>query len=131
MIKQKTVFTAGLLLCSAFAIAQGTKPAPKPAPKSTVSKPASTTKPVGAPLVLKNSLDTLSYAIGILDGSFFKQQGIDKLNYDVLKRAVQDVIEDKPNKLMEPNMADQILRQKLHEAAMKKYSLQLKKARIF
>lgn len=127
MIKQKTVFTAGLLVCSAFAIAQGTKPAPKPAAKPTVAKPATTTKPAigvkpaaAAPLVLKNSLDTLSYAIGILDGSFFKQQGIDKLNYEVLKRAVQDVIEDKPTKLMEPTMADQILRQKLQEAATKK-----------
>jgi FKBP-type peptidyl-prolyl cis-trans isomerase len=91
-----------------------TKPAPKPAPKpaTTPAKPA--------PFELKTSLDSMSYAIGVLDANFFKQQGIDTLNYEALKQAVKDVIENNPEVKMEPAMADQILRQKLQEAAQRK-----------
>lgn len=93
-----------------------TKPAPKPAPK-----PATTpVKPAPKPFELVTSLDSMSYAIGILDATFFKQQGIDTLNYEALKQAVKDVIENNPNAKMEPAMADQILRQKLQEAAQRK-----------
>ncbi len=99
------------------------KPAAKPATKPSTAKP--TAKPVAKPttakpFVLKNSLDSLSYAIGVLDATFFKQQGIDTLNYEALKQAVYAVIEGKGTLLMEPNMADQVLRQKLQEAAQKK-----------
>lgn len=121
---KKTVFTlvfvAGIMLTYAQ-----TKPAPKPA-----AKPATTTKPAAKPvakapikpkgIVLKNGLDSLSYAIGILDATFFKQQGIDTLNYEALKQAVRDVIEGTDTLKMNPNMADQVLREKLQAAALKK-----------
>ena len=91
-------------------------------PTTTTAKPTTTTKPATStkPFALKNSLDSLSYAIGVLDATFFKQQGIDTLNYDALKQAVYAVIEGTGTLLMDPTMADQILRQKLQEAAMKK-----------
>lgn len=121
---KKTVFTfvfvAGIMLTYAQ-----TKPASKPAAKpATTSKPAA--KPVAkAPvkpkgIVLKNGLDSLSYAIGILDATFFKQQGVDTLNYEALKQAVRDVIEGTDTLKMNPNMADQVLREKLQAAALKK-----------
>ncbi|HSK11978.1 MAG TPA: FKBP-type peptidyl-prolyl cis-trans isomerase [Phnomibacter sp.] len=116
-----TLMMVGATMCG---MAQ-TKPVPKPAPKpgATPAKPAtpaSPAKPKATTLELKNGLDSLSYAIGILDANFFKQQGIDTLNYEALKQAVMDVIEGRETIKMEPTMADQILRQKLQEAAMKK-----------
>jgi FKBP-type peptidyl-prolyl cis-trans isomerase len=97
----------------------------KPAPKTSTSGAKTTTpvaKPpsVSKPLELKTGLDSLSYAIGVLDATFFKQQGIDTLNYEVLKQAIYSVIQGKGTLLMEPNMADQVLRQKLQEAAQRK-----------
>lgn len=98
------------------------KPAPKPATTQKTSTAAKTTaaKPAPKPFALKNGLDSLSYAIGVLDANFFKQQGIDTLNYEALKMAVMTVIEEKGTLLIEPNMADQVLRQKLQEAAQRK-----------
>jgi FKBP-type peptidyl-prolyl cis-trans isomerase len=117
--------TALIFMMAGFTVAgyAQTNPAPKPAPKPTAAKPAT---PVPAktttakPFVLKNGLDSLSYAIGVLDATFFKQQGIDTLNYDALKQAVIGVIGGKGPLLMDPNTADQILRQKLQEASLKK-----------
>jgi FKBP-type peptidyl-prolyl cis-trans isomerase FklB len=123
MKKTVLIFMMAGFAISAFA---QTKPVPKPAPKpATTAKPTTpakptTAKPAPKPFVLKNSLDSLSYAIGVLDATFFKQQGIDTLNYEALKQAVYSVIEGKGTLLMEPNMADQVLRQKLQEAAQKK-----------
>ena len=119
---KKLFLSAAATLVLAGAMAQ-TKPAPKtpakpaakPAAKTTPAKPAAA-KPA---LVLKNGLDSLSYALGVLDGGFFKQQGIDKLNYTALLEAFKAVIENK-EPLMTPQMADQTLRQKLQEAAQKK-----------
>ena len=103
---------ASLLLLGATA---QTKPAAK-----TPAKPAA--KPVAAApakVVLKNSLDSLSYAIGVLDASFFKQQGIDKLNYAIMSQAVQSVIEGK-EPIMSAQVCDQTLRTKMQQASMKK-----------
>jgi FKBP-type peptidyl-prolyl cis-trans isomerase len=117
---KKTVFTLVFVAGVMMTYAQ-TKPAPKP-----VAKPTTAPKPVAkAPvkpkgIVLKNGLDSLSYAIGILDATFFKQQGIDTLNYEALKQAVRDVIEGTDTLKMNPNMADQVLREKLQAAALKK-----------
>ncbi len=115
---KKTVFTLVFVAGVMMTYAQ-TKPAPKPAAKpATAAKPTPVAKPKG--IVLKNGLDSLSYAIGILDATFFKQQGIDTLNYEALKQAVRDVIEGTDTLKMNPNMADQVLREKLQAAAMKK-----------
>jgi FKBP-type peptidyl-prolyl cis-trans isomerase FklB len=115
---KKTVFTLVFVAGIMMTYAQ-TKPAPKPPAKpATAAKPTTAAKPKG--IVLKNGLDSLSYAIGILDATFFKQQGIDTLNYEALKQAVRDVIEGTDTLKMNPNMADQVLREKLQAAAMKK-----------
>lgn len=120
----KTTMLTLMLACGLTAMAQPATPKPpaKPTPKPAVpAKPATVAKPAAPkPFQLKNGLDSMSYAIGVLDASFFKQQGIDTLNYEALKMAVYHVIEEEGKSLMDPNMADQILRQKLQEAAMKK-----------
>jgi FKBP-type peptidyl-prolyl cis-trans isomerase len=108
----KTVLIAAVASLAMLVASAQTKPAAKPAPK-TAAKPAAK-----APL-LKTSLDSLSYAIGVLDASFFKQQGIGKLNYGVMMEAVKATLEGKPS-LMEPQQADQILRMQMQNAAAKK-----------
>jgi FKBP-type peptidyl-prolyl cis-trans isomerase len=111
---KKTIVLGFGCLFALGAIAQ-TKPAAK-----TPAKPAA--KPAAAApskVVLKNSLDSLSYAIGVLDASFFKQQGIDKLNYAVMSAAVQAVIEGK-EPILSAQVADQTLRAKMQEASMRK-----------
>jgi len=108
-MKKTIVMGIGCLLALG-ALAQ-TKPAAK-APAKPAAKPA-------PKVVLKNSLDSLSYAIGVLDASFFKQQGIEKLNYSIMSQAVQSVIEGK-EPVMSAQVADQTLRTKMQEVSMKK-----------
>jgi FKBP-type peptidyl-prolyl cis-trans isomerase len=60
----------------------------------TKSKPA--TKPVSKPPVQQQSLKTLndsaSYAIGVSVASFYKQQGITKLNTSLVSKAINDIL---------------------------------------
>jgi FKBP-type peptidyl-prolyl cis-trans isomerase FklB len=62
-------------------------------------KPAATKKPVinkiNAP-VIKNSLDSFSYAIGVQGASFYKSQGAEKVNVEFVKKAFDDVFSNKP-----------------------------------
>jgi FKBP-type peptidyl-prolyl cis-trans isomerase len=110
-----------LLLIAGGAVMAQTKTTTKP-PVKPVAKPAAAKKvaPKPATFTLKTSLDSLSYAIGVLDAGFFKQQGIEKLNYEALKQAFKDVIDSGRTPLIEPSVADQVLRQKLQEAGRKK-----------
>ena len=117
------------LLClvgSVVLMAQTPKPVPvkkaaavdtTPA-KATVAKKAIATIPAKTVIVLKNANDSLSYAIGVLDGSFFKTQGLDKVNADLLGQAFAAVL--KGNTVLTPEQADQIVRKGLKEVATKK-----------
>jgi FKBP-type peptidyl-prolyl cis-trans isomerase FklB len=62
------------------AIAQTRKPAP-------VHKPAA----AGTPVALRNSQDSLSYAIGLSVANFYKQQNITNINTSLVMRAINDV----------------------------------------
>ena len=66
------------------------------AQKKTATKPvAKNTKPVAAQ-PLKNANDSVSYAIGVLVASYYKnQQGITKLNSSLVAKAVNDVYANK------------------------------------
>lgn len=76
------------------------------------SAPAKTTKQPGNAPVLKNALDSMSYAIGVLDANFFKQQGMDKVNSQLVARAYQDVIDGKPT-LLTLETCDMTVREQL------------------
>jgi FKBP-type peptidyl-prolyl cis-trans isomerase len=85
----KKYFLIGLSFTAFAAGAQKTtaKPAAKPAAKNT--------KPVAAN-PLKNANDSVSYAIGVLVASYYKnQQGINKLNSSLVAKAVNDVYGNK------------------------------------
>lgn len=134
-MKKTLVMGLGCLLAFAAVSQTATKPktTPKPAAKPVAKTASSATKPatpVTPKMVLKNSLDSLSYAIGVLDASFFKQQGIEKLNYSIMMQAVQAVIEGK-EPVMSPQVADQTLRQKMQEASMKKIEPEITEGKKF
>ncbi len=90
--------------------------------KSSVTAPAAkkATTPVSAKptSTLKNATDSLSYAIGILDGNFFKTQGLSNISPAALGQGFNDVI--KGNTLFSAEQADQIVRTELQKNSRKK-----------
>jgi FKBP-type peptidyl-prolyl cis-trans isomerase len=111
----RTLFTTVLMLSVFFAAAQQ-----KPATKTT-AKPATAAKPAtpaaAAPL-MKNAMDSMSYAIGVLDGTFFKTQGINKVNSNLLGKGFSDVIGGKP--LMTSEQANEIVRREMQKMTLVK-----------
>lgn len=107
-----------------------TKTAPKastPAVKAAVPKPAPKAAPATKPgIVLKTAEDSMSYSIGVLDGNFFKSQGIDKINSSVLASGFADALKGKP--LFTPEQCDMIVRTAMQKNVRKKYSRLLMKA---
>ena len=88
---------------------------------TTASKPATAKKPVAAaqPVpTLKNAKDSMSYAIGMLDGNFFKMQGITEVNAQLLGKGFDDILKGKA--LMSPEQADQLIRREMQRMAQKK-----------
>jgi FKBP-type peptidyl-prolyl cis-trans isomerase len=81
--------------------AQATKPATKPAAKPT------------APL-LKSGNDSLSYAIGVNMADYFKQQGVDHLNYACLDKAISDVFAGK-GQVLTTEQAVMTIQQKMQD----------------
>jgi len=121
--------TIGLLVLSfAGMTAQAqTKPAPKPAAKPAV-KPAA--KPVVAAPVLKNGLDSFSYAVGMNISASMKQQGVTSVSGTIMQKAIDDVLRNKTT-LLTNEQANMTLQQKLQEYAMKKANAEKEKANIY
>ena len=80
---RKTLLASTLLLAAMAGMAQAakttTKPAARPAAQSTA--PA-----------MKNSIDSVSYAIGMSLASFYKEQGITSVNTSMVTRALNDAM---------------------------------------
>jgi FKBP-type peptidyl-prolyl cis-trans isomerase FklB len=94
----KQLFTSVFILFSIGLMAQ------KPAPK----KPATPPPPPAA--VLKNNIDSVSYAAGISVANFYKEQGLANINTAQVTKAINDVL--KTNKpLFDNNTANNILQQ--------------------
>ncbi len=102
------------------------KPAAKPA---SAGKPTTTTatKPVAKTtattaakpaVALKTPEDSLSYAIGILDGNFFKTQGVTSVNPTSLAMGFRDAMQGKA--IFTPEQADQVLRGEMQKMMRKK-----------
>jgi FKBP-type peptidyl-prolyl cis-trans isomerase FklB len=72
----KRLFFCGLLLL----IAEGLVIAQK-----------TTTKPAGTQRVFKTQTDSFSYALGVQVASFYRQQGIKKINSALLAKAINDI----------------------------------------
>lgn len=87
---KKGIFSAVLMLITIVAIAQ-TKPASKKV--ATGPKKATTAAPVP---VMKNALDSFSYALGLSMAGFYKEQGITEINTALVTKALKDVKSGKP-----------------------------------
>ncbi|MCU0380193.1 MAG: FKBP-type peptidyl-prolyl cis-trans isomerase [Chitinophagaceae bacterium] len=99
-------------------LAQQKTTAPAKKPATATAKPATTAKPAPAAPVLKTPIDSMSYAIGMLDGNFFKMQGVTEVNASLLGRGFEDMIRNKP--LMTPEQADMLIRRELQKMSRKK-----------
>ncbi|MBH2004881.1 MAG: FKBP-type peptidyl-prolyl cis-trans isomerase [Sphingobacteriia bacterium] len=82
---------------AASAQSKTTKPAAKPAGKA-IAKPATTA------IVLKNSADSASYALGMRIAQNLKSQGLDPLNLAVFQKGMTDALQGK-----KPVIADELL----------------------
>ena len=93
----KTIFLA-LLLPVSVSFAQTKKPAPK------VVKPAA----------VLTSIDSLSYSIGVQVADFYKNQGVEKMNSTMVKKAFDDIYNEK-TLLISQEQANMTIQQKLQQ----------------
>jgi FKBP-type peptidyl-prolyl cis-trans isomerase FklB len=91
MKKVFLVLVSTSLIGGAMAQQQKAKTTAKPAAKSTAAKPASKST-----VVMKNALDSVSYAIGLNVAQFYKQQGIDNINTTCVQKGMADALAGKP-----------------------------------
>ncbi len=106
MKKSVLVFLLSSLSVSSFA-------QNKPAVKKPAAKAAPAVKAgVARPPVLNTALDSLSYALGMIDATFFKSQGVDKINYTCMNKGFEDVLKGK-NTLLTTQQADMTVREQL------------------
>lgn len=90
-------FIFGTAAMAASAQSKTTKPVAKPAGKTTA-------KPATAAIVLKNSADSASYALGMRIAQNLKSQGLDPLNLAVFQKGMTDALQGK-----KPVIADELL----------------------
>ncbi len=100
------------------------------AAKPAVSTSTTAAKPAGSPaskaaapaakpaFALKNAADSMSYAIGVLDGTFFKTQGVTGINANALAQGFSDIT--KGQTLFSAEQADQIVRAEMQKMSRKK-----------
>lgn len=88
---KKAVLSALISICVISAVGQ-TKPAPKK-PTSAVKK---TTVPAKPEPVMKNALDSFSYALGLSMATFYKEQGVENINTSLVTKALNDIKNGKP-----------------------------------
>lgn len=138
-MKKMIVFSAVVLFVStAFAQikpAAAGKPTSTP-PKAVASKPAvpakaavPTTPSKPNTVVLKNAIDSMSYAIGMLDANFFKTQGITSINPEALAKGFADAI--KGSTMCSPEQADQIVRFQMQRMSLQKIQPTIKEGEKF
>jgi len=109
---QKLIVTSLLLLAGMTGMTQAKKTATQ---KTTA--PSTTSK-----TVLKNAVDSMSYAIGVLDANFFKQQGLQKVNSELIKQAYEDVVNGK-KPLLTLETCDVTVREQLQAYAKEKVKI--------
>jgi FKBP-type peptidyl-prolyl cis-trans isomerase len=86
--------------------------------KSSATKPTTVKPSTAQPVSLKTPEDSLSYAIGILDGNFFKTQGVTSVNPTSLSLGFRDAMQGKA--IFTPEQADQVLRGEMQKMMRKK-----------
>lgn len=101
---KKFILSSVVLFFSALTLFAQNNPKPKSATAKPVTKPA-------AP-VMKNLLDSFSYAAGINVATNMKAQGISKLNITAMQKGIEDVFNNKPQ-LLTPEANSSCLQKQL------------------
>jgi FKBP-type peptidyl-prolyl cis-trans isomerase FklB len=83
---KKILFLSGLCVMSIGLYSQSTKKPVAPS-KSKASV---------APQVMKNALDSFSYALGLSIATFYKEQGVQNINNNLVLKALNDIKTGKP-----------------------------------
>jgi FKBP-type peptidyl-prolyl cis-trans isomerase len=118
-------FFLPLLLLTAITVQAQTK---KPVP---AKKPAAAAKPAApAVLSMKTENDSLSYAMGVSVGQFLKSQGIEKLNYTLLNKAIEQAFKNAPAAL-DMNQANAVMKRAATAGARKTAAVEKEKGRTF
>jgi FKBP-type peptidyl-prolyl cis-trans isomerase FklB len=73
-------------------------------------------KPVTSAPVLKNVIDSASYAIGVSVASFYKQQGMKQLNAALVSRAITDILGGK-KPLLDDMQANTVMMRYINQAS--------------
>ena len=80
--------------------------------------------------LMANAVDSLSYAMGVNVGLFLKMQGVEKMNGQVLTKALNDALEGKPL-LLDENSAYMTIQEKLEAYKSKKVNAEKERGRAF
>jgi FKBP-type peptidyl-prolyl cis-trans isomerase FklB len=83
-----------------------------------------------APLVLKTQTDSLSYSIGIMVASFYKQQGISNIDNAIVTRAIQDKMTG-INTLLNDQQCNQVVMNYIEKAKTEKAAMAKKQGQEF
>lgn len=108
------------ILCITSVNAQTKKPVTKK-PSSQVTK---------MPVTKLSSIDSLSYSIGVQVADFYKNQGIDKINTAMIKRAYDDVYSGK-TLLINPEQCNSLIQTKMQEGVAMKANVEKDKSNKF
>lgn len=93
----KSIFTLVFISLISYSITAQTKGPKKPLPKQASTTAKSKVITVGTPMVnsgpisIKTDNDSLSYAIGVNIGQSLKQQGLEGLDLNIVKSAMNDM----------------------------------------
>lgn len=93
----KPLITSVFFLVAAAGNAQVKKATSKPAVKPAANKTATTP-------VLKNAIDSVSYAVGMSLATFYREQGITNINTALVSRALNDAMKGQKTLLTEEQM---------------------------
>ncbi len=99
--------------------------------KTPVKKANTANKTVSKPVsALKNSVDSFSYALGLEGAAYYKSQGAKKINADLVKKAFEDVYNEK-KLLLTPQQSSMTIQTKLTEYMNNKNSVAKEEGKKF
>ena len=101
---------SAILVCATILGFTQQKSNPAKNPKNVV--PSST-------VILKNGVDSMSYALGVIDATFFKTQGVEKVNFALMNQGFQDVLNGKAT-MLTPQQYNMTVREQLQALLRKK-----------
>lgn len=124
---KKTLLTV-LIVATAYTGFAQTAKKTVPAKKTTGAK--AVTKPAAKPVVLRNTLDSASYAFGLGTASNMKQGGINSLNYDLLLQGFKDAFAGK-TPLIDKQKSEVAINNLVSGVTKAKYAVQINAGKTF